>query len=353
MVGSKGSAMLFLMGRDLRLFGVERLFIDPVFSTGYFVDNNAYMNGNPDFSSQRAGSNDSDKNNYITGKGWDNFARVNFKYLLPIGSGKEKIINSYHVKDGLLEAGASGGESWHPLASGRTFLQMRPFFRSMQINSNEVDLVQKTNGLDFSLFWDNRNFVLNPSAGNSLLLKASRDFGVLGSTNPWTSYSAEQDIYFSLGSSDWFRQQVIALDMWTAYSPSWENQLDGSIKNRPPTFAGATLGGLWRMRAYPSQRFSDKAGIYYGAEYRMIPEWTSFNSWLRERLQVQWLQIVPFAEAGRVAPDWKLDELHTKMKWDAGVGLRAMVKGLVVRLDLAGSREGSSIQMMVGQPFQF
>jgi hypothetical protein len=41
------------------------------------------------------------------------------------------------------------------------------------------------------------------------------------------------------------------------------------------------------------------------------------------------------------------------MKWDAGVGLRAMVKGLVVRLDLAGSREGTSIQMMVGQPFQF
>jgi hypothetical protein len=28
-------------------FGVERLFLDPIVSSGYFVDNNAYINGNP------------------------------------------------------------------------------------------------------------------------------------------------------------------------------------------------------------------------------------------------------------------------------------------------------------------
>ena len=41
------------------------------------------------------------------------------------------------------------------------------------------------------------------------------------------------------------------------------------------------------------------------------------------------------------------------MKWDAGVGLRAMAKSLVIRLDFAGSPEGAAVQMMVGQPFQF
>jgi hypothetical protein len=353
MAGTKGSAMFFLMGKDIRIFGIERLFMDPIVSTGYFVDNDAYMNGNPGFSGKRAGSNDSDKNNFITGNGWDNFLRVNFKYLLPIGTGKDQVVNAYKVKNGLLESGASGGTSWNPLDSGKTFLQVRPFYRSMQINSNTVDSIQKTNGFDFSLFWDNRDFVPNPAHGNSILLKSSQDYGALDSSTSWNTATAEIDQYISLGSSDWFRQRVIALDAWTSFSPSWENQSDGTINHRPPTFAGATLGGLWRMRAYPSQRFSDKAGIYYGAEFRMMPDWIPTNKWVRETLGMQWVQLVPFVEAGRVGPSWNVQELHSDMKWDAGLGFRAMAKGLVVRLDFAGSREGGSVQMMVSQPFQF
>ena len=41
------------------------------------------------------------------------------------------------------------------------------------------------------------------------------------------------------------------------------------------------------------------------------------------------------------------------MKWDVGLGLRAWAKGLVVRLDTAGSDEGFGVQMMVSQPFQW
>jgi hypothetical protein len=355
MVGTKGSAMLFLMGRDIRVFGVERLFMDPIVSTGYFVDNDAYINGNPAFPGQQAGNNGSDKNNFVTGSGWDNYFRITFKYLLPIGNGRHEIVNAYRLKGGLLESGASGGSSWNPLESGRTFLQVRPFYRAQQINSDFVDSVQRTNGLDFTLFWDNRDFTINPSKGDSLQLRVSRDFGWASSSNAWTCYVAELDKYFSLGPSDTFRQRVIALDIWTAYSPSWEVQPNGTITNRPPTFAGATLGGLWRMRGYPSQRFSDKAGIYYGAEYRMIPVWNPFNnwSWLQQYVGVQWVQIVPFVEAGRVAPSWNLNELNSAMKWDAGLGFRAMAKGLVVRIDLAGSSEGGSVAMMVSQPFQF
>jgi outer membrane protein assembly factor BamA len=355
MAGTKGSAMLFLMGRDIRVFGVERLFMDPIVSTGYFVDNNAYINGNPAFVGQRAGSNDSDKNNYVTGSGWDNFFRITFKYLLPIGNGADQVVNAYRLKGGLLTSGATGGRSWNPLESGQTFLQVRPFYRSQEISSDFVDSVQRTNGLDFSIYWDNRDFPVNPSLGNSLLLKVSRDFGWANSSNPWTVYAAELDKYFSLGPSDTFRQRVLAFDIWTAYSPSWEVQPNGTITNRPPTYAGATLGGLWRLRGYPSQRFSDKAGIYYGAEYRMIPEWNPFNNWtwLQQYVGVQWIQFVPFVEAGRVAPAWSFSELNSALKWDAGFGFRAMAKGLVVRIDLAGSSEGGSVAMMVSQPYQF
>lgn len=256
---------------------------------------------------------------------------------------------------GLLISGAAGGESWNPLISGRTYFELVPFYRRQQLDSDERNVDLKTNGIEFSLFRDNRDFFPNPSLGSGLRLQLTRDFGWFDSSDSWTVLQTEFDKYFSLGSSDWFRQRVIALNFWTAYSPTWEEKENGEIANRPPPFAGATLGGPWRLRAYPSQRFSDKAAIYYAAEYRAIPKWNPFEnwSWLQKHLGVQWLQFVPFAEVGRVAPHWTVKRLHSDMKWDVGVGLRAFLKGLVVRIDTAVSEEDVGVQMMVSQPFQF
>jgi len=109
------------------------------------------------------------------------------------------------------------------------------------------------------------------------------------------------------------------------------------------------------MRAYPSQRFSDRAAIYYSAELRLIPRRNPFDAWprLQRVVGVEWVQVVPFVEVGRVAPSWDATNLHSSMKWDAGVGLRAWAKGIVVRIDAAISEEGTGVQMMVSQPFQF
>ena len=106
MAGTKGSAMGFLVGRDLQMPRIERLFLDPIISVGYFKDNDAYINGNSDFPDERAGGNDSDKDNFVEGDGWDNFFRLRFKYLLPMGSGRDQIITSYKIKDGLLDSDA-------------------------------------------------------------------------------------------------------------------------------------------------------------------------------------------------------------------------------------------------------
>ena len=359
MAGSKGSIMGFLIGRNLRLPWSDRLFLDPIAQIGYFKDADSYTDGNPDFPDERAGSNDSDKDNYIEGDGWDNFFRLRFKYLLPIGHGKDTIINTYVIDRGMLKSGAAGATSWNPLTSGRTYFELLPFYRSQEINGDDADIDVKTNGLEFSLFRDNRDFVPNPSRGGALRVDVSRDFGWLNSSNSWTVVQTEFDKYFSLGSSETFRQRVIAFDFWTAYSPTWEVEgvSNGQeiISNRPPAYAGATLGGIWRMRAFPAQRFSDKASIYYALEYRMIPKWNPFTRWpwLQEYIGIEWLQFVPFVEVGRVAPGWNIKDLHTDMKWDTGIGLRLWAKGLVARIDLAGSDEGFGVAMMVSQPFQF
>jgi hypothetical protein len=355
MAGSKGSAMGFLVGRDLQMPRVERLFLDPVISVGYFKDNDAFINGNPDFPDERAGSNDSDKDNFVEGDGWDNFFRLKFKYLLPMGTGRDQIIASYKIKEGLLETGATGGTSLNPLKSGLSYLELRPFYRSQQIDGDDVDETTKTNGLDFSVFWDNRDFYANPSKGFGLRGKASRDFGWFDSSDSWTNVEGELDLYIPFQLGNWLRQGVIALDYWTSFSPTWDEQPNGTVDNRPPSYAGSTLGGLWRMRGYPSQRFNDKAAVYYAAELRLIPRWNPFKRWhwLQQYVGIQWLQFVPFVEIGRVAPSWNIETLHSDMKWSAGLGLRAWAKGIVARIDMAASEEDFKVQMMVSQPFQF
>jgi len=275
--------------------------------------------------------------------------------LLPIGHGKDQIITTQVVDRGLLVDGATGGESWNPFVSGRTYFEMKPFYRWQEVDSDEVRENVRTNGIELSLFRDNRDFKLNPSTGSALRLKFNRDFGWLDSSNSWTVVDGEFDKYFSLGKSDWFRQRVLAFDFWTAYSPTWNEKSNGDIENGAPSFAGATLGGLWRMRGYPSQRFSDKAAIYYAAELRLIPDWNPFEnwSWIQKHIGIQWLQFVPFVEVGRVAPDWGVERLHEDMKWSSGLGVRFWAKGLVARIDSAVSDEGFGVQMIVAQPFQF
>lgn len=358
MAGTEGSMMAFFIGRDINVPLSERLFVDPIGQIGNFKNIESYIDGNPEFSGERAGTNGSHEENFIEGDGWDNFFRFRLKYLLPMGGGEKRIVDTVPVEKGLLKSGTQRVSSWNPFKSGKTYLELIPFYRWQEIDSVDLESDKKTSGLMYALYHDNRDFPPSPTKGNALQLKWTQDYEWLSDSESWSSFSVEYDTYLSLGESDNFSQRVLAFNFWTADTPSWESStIDGQqvISHRAPPFAGATLGGVWRMRAYPSQRFNDRAAIYYAAELRMIPQWNPFDGWpwLQKHLEVAWWQVVPFVEVGRVASSWTADELHSDMKWDAGVGIRAMAKGLVVRVDMAGSEEGVGVQMMVSQPFQF
>jgi hypothetical protein len=151
------------------------------------------------------------------------------------------------------------------------------------------------------------------------------------------------------------RQQVLALDFWTAYSPTWEANPDGTVRHGPPGYTGATLGGLWRLRGYPAERFSDKAAACATVEYRVIPAWNPFERLpgIQRRIGIQWIQLVAFVEAGRVASSWQFEQWSSALKWDIGLGVRFQAKGLIARIDFVRSPEQTAVQMMVGHPFQF
>ena len=346
---------LFLVGTSLRLPAGERLFLDSSASLGWYSELRAYIDGNPDYRDSTAGSNDSDPNDFISGEGPYNWLVLNLKYVLPIGHARESPIADYTLERGVLVAGATGAESWNPLRSGRTLLQLEPFVIERTFDSPDGIDGGRTNGLALSVLHDNRDFSPNPSRGSTSTIKVARDFGLFGSTTSWTTVEGKYSKYFFLGSSRLTRQQVLALNAWTADSPTWQEWEtdEGTVyDHRPPPYLGTTLGGYLRMRGFPQYRFSDKATIYYGLEYRVIPEWNPLGniSWLRW-FRIDWWQWVPFVEVGRVADHWNLRELHSDMKWDVGLGLRLMTAKVVVRGDAAVSEEGFHIWAMFGQAF--
>jgi hypothetical protein len=224
MGGSTGSAMLLIAGQDLRTPWLERLFIDPFASVGYFGDTESYINGNPDFPDQDAGTNDSSKHNFVSGEGFDNFVRIRFHYLLPTGHGRDQIVPRYELIDGLPVGGFTGARSLNPLDSGRAFVDFRPFYRSQQIDGNDLSTTISTNGIDLGLTWDNRDFPTNPARGQSVTLALSRDFGAFNSSDAWTVWQTEVDQYFKLPDLPHIRQTVLALNAWTAGTPSWKQR---------------------------------------------------------------------------------------------------------------------------------
>lgn len=345
----------FIGMQDIQFPFAKRLFLTLYGSKGDYTNQLVYTGFNSAFPGERSGSNNSDNDNNIQGLGKDDWLEFNFRYLLPTGHAKNNSINKYHLKNGLLSSGETGGNVWDPMKSGRVNLEFTLFKRSRSFLNEDTDIRGKTTGVRYAIEYDNRDFNSNPSKGSLQRFSVSQDYGWADSTDEWSAVQLDLRKYFSFGATNSFRQQVLALNFWTSYSPSWQLvQTPGgpAIDGQSPSYLGSALGGYTRLRSYPAYRYSDKAAIYYAAEYRIIPRWNPFNnSKLFKFLEIDWIQVVPFVEFGRVAPEWSASTLHSDMKKVVGLGLRMMAKKAVFRLDTAYSEDSWSMWAMVGHPF--
>jgi Omp85 superfamily domain len=334
----------------------RRFILEPDFYVAKYSDVDTYTGtDNPGYAGERAGSNDSDKNNYIKSDANDHWVNLFTKFLLPIGHGRDRILPKLVLDRGVFVSGDTGGDVWNPLESGRTYIEVIPFERRQSLIDNNSH--SKTAGIEIGLRYDNTDFRFNPSKGSMQRVWFVRDWGALNSTAPYSVVGGEFAKYFPLGPSDRARERVIAFDIWTINCLTWDDSstINGTETfHRPPAYKGASLGGLSRLRAYPATRFNDQAGILYTLEYRYLLNWNPLkNVTWGGKLQVDWFELVGFGELGRVAPSWNLSTLHENMKYDAGVGIRAMVNNVVVRIDVAAGPEGFATQMFVGHPFPF
>jgi len=303
-----------------------------------------------------AGGNDSDPDDYIEREGEDNWFEFKFEFVVPIGSMKNSSMAQYQLKDGLLTAGASGGGNWNPLEGGATVFVIRQFNRYQSFETPEGEIDGTIHPVEFGLLYNNTDFTSNPSKGSSQYLSFTQDFGWGESKDEWNFLSFEASKYIDIGQNSIAKQQVVALNFWTGNSLSWEDVTldDGTTisTDDPPYLEGARLGGFYRLKAFPTNRFNDRAVIYTAGEYRFTPKWNPIANvnWLNF-LKLDWFQLVGFAEGGRVAEDYDFDELLSDWKFDAGIGIRAMVAGGVVRFDFAVADESSAAWVMFGQPF--
>ncbi len=281
-IGDTGSYNIFLSNLDMQVPLSRRLFVDQV---AYYSELNrvdSYQGRNPAFPDERVGSNGSDADNYVEATGDDLFAFFNFKYLLPIGQGKELPPHEFNLSHGMLDpdsAVRTGG--WNPLESGRTILELRPFYRDQDFEDADsgAPLENKTAGVRVTLEYDNTDWYNNPSSGTNQQITWARDWGVMDDFPSWTAIQARHSQYWNLGETGRAQQRVLAFNLWASHSPTWNDRetINGEeVFSRPPLFEGSTLGGLFPQRGYPTNRFWDRSAINYTLEYRYMPRWNPF-----------------------------------------------------------------------------
>jgi len=346
----------FISFSNYKLPYTNRLFFSLMGLKSYFPRANYYIDG----------SNASNKDDVFTTSGDSNFFYTTFRYVLPIGEGLDNPEGLYQLQDGFA-MGREGYGGGTPFVTGRTSIGLKTFFQSD--NSDETERWEdsdwwpdgvsvptwNTNGLRFFLTHDNTDFDLNPSRGYHFQVQYSKDFGKGDSLQSWDFLEFKYNQYFDLDTFSFTQQNVLALSVWTGYSYSWDNDREiapGFNAHRAPSWEGARLGGFNRMRGYENNRFSGKAVFYATAEYRAVLDWNPLKKNDYIPVAVDWFQVVPFIEVGRVHDQYNFD-LLSDMKYDVGVSLRAMVAQLPVRLDVAYSDEGTNMWVMVQQPFDF
>lgn len=289
------------------------------------------------------GSNDSSDLDKTIADGHEQNYQAEFKYLLPWGNVAEHgLLGAFQpIKDVSFAS---------PLESGVSSIIFTPFYTSRELK--DLNQTEKATGFNLSFDWDNRDSTRNPTKGSHSLLKLTTGADDWSESDPWFKWTFQNSQYYALGPlGDWFDQQVLAFDFYTADTPTWNN-CSGQECARPPETEQARLGGLFRLRGYTGGRFHGRSAVHYSAEYRVLPEWQPLEDIpLINYYDLPWWQWVAFAEVGRVADEYDVKTLHSDMKWSLGGAVRFQVEGIVVRAELARGGDEGTFRVMINQPF--
>ncbi|APX04971.1 BamA/TamA family outer membrane protein [Vibrio campbellii] len=303
----------------------------------------ARFNDNPYYLGEQGSNSSSTEDKTVTNGDEENY-KLEFKYLLPWGNVREHgLLGAFQpVRDVSFAS---------PVDSGVSSIIFTPFYSSRELDIYNEKKEEAT-GFRLTFDWDNRDSVRNTTRGSHTSFDLTTGAESLQSEDLWLKWEFQNSQYYSLGPlGDWFDQQVLAFDFYTADTPTW-NKCDGAVCARPPEQEQARLGGLYRLRGYTAGRYHGRSAIHYSAEYRVLPDWQPLDDIpLINYYDLPWWQWVAFAEVGRVADDYDLKTLHEDMKWNVGGAVRFQVEGIVVRAEMAKGADEGTFRVMINQPF--
>ncbi len=311
--------------------------------SGYFYS--AYA---PNQSFYLDGSNDSTvEKNRIQIQGYNTWGYMDIRYVLPMGVSRKKVLPIIHLTRGIADNQAMPKE-------GQSTIGISPFYHyyNAEIIPNQPSL--NSNGISLYLEHEHTNFPSNPSNGFRYKLEYTQDFGILDSSRDWNNLYGSFSFFKSFAPFSFSSQNTLALNIQSAYSPSFnyankENPI--YYEGQEPFYGNSSLGGSNRMRAYDSNRFFDKAMLYYSAEYRMVIKSNPLEDQEILPTKIDWFQVVAFVEAAKVNPSYNIAQFHQDMKLDVGLSLRALAAKIPVRFDIAYGEEGTNLWVMLKHPF--
>lgn len=303
----------------------------------------ARFNDNPYYLGDQGSNNSSTEDKTVTNGDEENY-KLEFKYMLPWGNVREHgLLGAFQpVRDVSFAS---------PVDSGVSSIIFTPFYSSRELDIYN-DKKEEATGFSLTFDWDNRDSVRNTTRGSHTSFDLTTGAESLQSEDLWLKWEFQNSQYYSLGPlGDWFDQQVLAFDFYTADTPTW-NKCDGLMCARPPEQEQVRLGGLYRLRGYTAGRYHGRSAIHYSAEYRVLPDWQPLDDIpLINYYDLPWWQWVAFVEVGRVADDYDLKTLHEDMKWNVGGAVRFQVEGIVVRAEMAKGADEGTFRVMINQPF--
>lgn len=340
----EGTDAIYLNLTDFQLPFAKRFFVTVHGMESSYNNMMSYASG---VGSNDPASNDSARDDYYQGHGWDQWVEGEVSYVLPMGPHGDEPIHTYTTKRGLLTDGSLYDGEYDPTTSGRSYIKFKPFYRKRWYQDvNVPNSSVETAGIRLTWEYDNTDFWYAPSEGSKTLVRMYQGLAT-GSTDHWTSLELDFSSFWAQGEDEWFKKRVMGVNLWAVDTPSWDTRNDGTVSGDSPYYMGAALGGYTRQRGYPFYRFHDKAAWNVAVEYRLTPRWSFLDGykWFK------WWEIVPFAEAGRVAPYFNSDAFVKDLKYTGGVGFRTMILNSIVRFDVAASKDGANVWAMVNQTF--
>lgn len=350
---SNGTKMGYLGLYNVMVPGLDQWQMDFSVLESSLTETNYFLPGNSNYPDEKPGSNDSHLENSVRTGGREQHYQVHVQYTLPIGDGKDGALAAMAKKSRGYE---SSKTHWNPMTTGITALELQPYYQSQKLDDFQPEHeADESAGVRLTLEYDNRNASHLPTRGSRTSFTYTYDRGSEDRPD-WSTVEFEFSKFFSLGSNDLMNQQVLALNAWVADTPTWNDTttINGEeVFRRAPSFAGINLGGWDKLRGYSSDRFYGRSAVSYSLEYRMMPKWQPLEDLpiIGPMYDIPWWQWTLFVDAGRVADDFDVQELHQDMKTSFGGGIRFRVEGVTVRTEVASGAEETFFRVFVNQPF--